>query len=831
MDISKNLQNILDEQKQQMDNFQNEIIRLEQMDYVSKNIMLETDLQQTEEELKKLQELTKRQEDEINCLREKLFSVVYSKKMDILFHSQKSLSKKFESFETEHSKNLYVIKNTYERKIFEISNKLKSCQEKEKVILEKKLHALRSELNEFLLNQREQLNNQLNNMTENANADYEGLRQSPLTEKQIENEAFKNNVEMKLGGRIANIAGILLILLGLILGLQYTYVNFLTTDTAKALAAFALGIIFLVAGEFVNQKKPSIFSLGITSGGIAILFASTALSYFQLELLSVEIALLLCIAITVLAFYLSIRYQSQTIANFALIGGYLPVLSLDVDNEFMLYCAMFYFLILSFFALMISLKKDWSSSKYISFILNTLTFFIILPKVLPAIGIVYTMLTFLLYIFIAVIYPIEKKKPISTASIILTVSNILVNWAFMAYQIGKINEEYLGGLALFMFLLYYFLSRYLNRETEDKRISDLILVVSFIFIILAVPLQFDKQWLTFGWLLEATAITLAGIYLGEKWYKRMGIGALGLCVISFFLFDLTGELSPIYLIKTIALALCTMLLLFAGIYKHKDEKFYIQSDRGNCLRYYKYYALISFYFYIYIIANYFVQLISENWEYSYKSIFWNTTVILIIATTLYAYVLNKVKALRSKFVEIFSFILYFIGGILGFILNYFSENNLNTVLPFILLFIVFNISTAYCIWKITEFITKESSRSKDITIFTFAIYMIVVMMQILLCQYYLAMNNMVISIALMVAALLYIIYGFVFKNYYMRRFGLVLAILSVIKFFIIDLYFLALPQKILSYFVLGGVLILISYVYQRFTIKLEEMEDTKNEGK
>lgn len=80
MDISKNLQNILDEQKQQMDNFQNEIVRLEQVDYVSQNAMLETDLQQTEEELKKLQELTKRQEEEINSLKEKLFSVVYSKK-------------------------------------------------------------------------------------------------------------------------------------------------------------------------------------------------------------------------------------------------------------------------------------------------------------------------------------------------------------------------------------------------------------------------------------------------------------------------------------------------------------------------------------------------------------------------------------------------------------------------------------------------------------------------------------------------------------------------------------------------------------------------------
>jgi len=64
------------------------------------------------------------------------------------------------------------------------------------------------------------------------------------------------------------------------------------------------------------------------------------------------------------------------------------------------------------------------------------------------------------------------------------------------------------------------------------------------------------------------------------------------------------------------------------------------------------------------------------------------------------------------------------------------------------------------------------------------------------------------------------------KRYsFIRRFGLGLAILAVIKLFIIDLFSLTQGFRIVSYFALGITLLAISFVYQYFSKRLERMEE------
>jgi uncharacterized membrane protein len=74
------------------------------------------------------------------------------------------------------------------------------------------------------------------------------------------------------------------------------------------------------------------------------------------------------------------------------------------------------------------------------------------------------------------------------------------------------------------------------------------------------------------------------------------------------------------------------------------------------------------------------------------------------------------------------------------------------------------------------------------------------------------------------AALAWIIYGFVRRFVFIRRFGLVLAIFAVVKLFLLDLSGLTQGFRILSYFALGITLIAISFVYQYFTKRLELKE-------
>jgi uncharacterized membrane protein len=78
----------------------------------------------------------------------------------------------------------------------------------------------------------------------------------------------------------------------------------------------------------------------------------------------------------------------------------------------------------------------------------------------------------------------------------------------------------------------------------------------------------------------------------------------------------------------------------------------------------------------------------------------------------------------------------------------------------------------------------------------------------------------VISIVYVLTALGWIIFGFARKYSFIRKFGLGLSILTVIKLFLIDLASLTQGYQILSYFTLGVTLLAISFVYQYFNKRL-----------
>jgi uncharacterized membrane protein len=106
-------------------------------------------------------------------------------------------------------------------------------------------------------------------------------------------------------------------------------------------------------------------------------------------------------------------------------------------------------------------------------------------------------------------------------------------------------------------------------------------------------------------------------------------------------------------------------------------------------------------------------------------------------------------------------------------------------------------------------------------------YFVVVLTQNLIAQFNLSFSNAAISIIYVLTALAWIIFGFARRYSFIRKFGLGLALLSVIKLFLIDLASLTEGSRIISYFVLGVILIAISFVYQYFNKRLELKEGVR----
>jgi len=100
-------------------------------------------------------------------------------------------------------------------------------------------------------------------------------------------------------------------------------------------------------------------------------------------------------------------------------------------------------------------------------------------------------------------------------------------------------------------------------------------------------------------------------------------------------------------------------------------------------------------------------------------------------------------------------------------------------------------------------------------------YFVIILTQNLITQYNLSFASAWISIIYVLTALAWIVFGFIKRYSFIRKFGLGLALLSVVKLFLIDLASLTTGYRIVTYFSLGATLIVISFVYQYFSKRLE----------
>jgi len=140
------------------------------------------------------------------------------------------------------------------------------------------------------------------------------------------------------------------------------------------------------------------------------------------------------------------------------------------------------------------------------------------------------------------------------------------------------------------------------------------------------------------------------------------------------------------------------------------------------------------------------------------------------------------------------------------------------------LLIIFNLFSIFVLYDSLNSIQKllRDRHVMEWISLAVSIYGLVLVIMMLMVQYGYNANSLVLSAIGMLAALLWITFGFTKRNRSMRLFGLVFSIFSLAKLFFIDLYFLPAGMRIMSYFIFGIIFLAISFVYQFFSKKLRD---------
>lgn len=838
MALTDNLESILKAQKDAVSDLEKELKVLASSDLTKENSLLKEELALLKEEHEKAKSALKAAKDENTGLKNALYEQIYSEKLSILNMSAKKLDIYFGSSNAQGMNRLNDFERNARSRIDEIYKELQRSHVDLSDDIYNKLAELSSTLNEKITQARMKYSETSGAFSDTVKAKYEALKSEQITDEQVKAVSKKNNIEAFIGQNLINKIGIFLIIIGVIAASQYTYVRL--TDMLKGICMFALGSIMLVAGEILNRKKPNVFSLGITSGGVAVLYVAMSVSYFRLGILSMYPAITICVLVTAVSLILSLRYNSQTIASFALIGGYLPIFSIS-GNLTMIYGAMVYFMVLNLFALGISFKKKWEISSFIGLVLNIAGTIYIMRSTISEIHnltfginqmvlLGYISIAFLIYTFIPVVSNYKTSMRFKVSDVVLLGINTFMSSIIMYYVFYEFNlDKFTGLLSILFAIVYLFMGRFIETKFEnEKNATALFYLTGLAFVVLIVPFQFGKAWVSLGWLAEGVAITTYGILQKEKSFRRSGFAINFLCLGSFIVLDVLLHVDDLFAYKYLAITLGSLIILFAYIYK--SEQF------GKFQKVYKYITIINLWLYaIYIsgkLGDSLNVVLAKTPDFSECLVL----TMILVETFLIAYAIKRIKRIADFGTKVISIVLYFIGALLILILNsnnvftYTGEGNMPLVITVAgtITLIFANLLAVLAVNDLTRgFVMDKVLKVEWYPLIVSATF-VILLTQNLIVQYSLEFSNMLISIIYAVTALLWIIFGFIKKYTFIRRFGLGLAVLSVVKLFIVDLSYLTLGYKIVAYFALGISLVAISFVYQYFSKRLEISEGVKN---
>lgn len=286
----------------------------------------------------------------------------------------------------------------------------------------------------------------------------------------------------------------------------------------RVLLGYIFGLGALGIGEYCQNKNYKKATIGFIGLGQVVLFLTTWFAQYSFHLINWPIAFICFLSITALVVAQALRYNSQAIAVFGIIGGFLvPILASSNDRDFILIGA--YYFILTLGILFIAYQKNWKILKWLSLSTNYLFLFIwsiILinsnshqtishnPSFQLANYLLFLAGFFILYTAIACYRAIKRAEQLDVFDLCLLIATGIFSVLLSLIALKGQYLIYLGIVCILVAFVYLFLCRLLiSKESLNKRDFNVFLSLSVAFLTLAIRLIVPVKFVSITWALEA----------------------------------------------------------------------------------------------------------------------------------------------------------------------------------------------------------------------------------------------------------------------------------------------------------------------------------------
>ncbi|MCC5916952.1 MAG: DUF2339 domain-containing protein [Cryomorphaceae bacterium] len=347
------------------------------------------------------------------------------------------------------------------------------------------------------------------------------------------------DLETYIGENLLSKIGIVITIFGVGIGAKYSIENNLISPILRILMGYFLGGGLLTIG-LILRKKYEAYGSVLVSGAMAIFYFMTYLAFDLYQLIPNSVAFTLMIIITSATVFFATRFNQEVIGLIGMVGAYaIPfLLSSKSDNHIGLFI---YVSIINIGIAVVAWRKYWRLLHTSSFIFSWLIFYSWYLVDFNADRHLISSLLFLTIFYITFYvtslgYKFQKDNAHALFDLGLFTANSFVFYGlgYIMLEAHPLGENYLGLFTLSNALLHGGVSWLILRfRAKDQRLFYFLSVLALVFLAIAIPIQFSGTFITMVWIGMAAALFWVGRVKDHFPYEQLATPIIAVAFLSF----------------------------------------------------------------------------------------------------------------------------------------------------------------------------------------------------------------------------------------------------------------------------------------------------------
>ncbi|OFY17576.1 MAG: hypothetical protein A2W98_04780 [Bacteroidetes bacterium GWF2_33_38] len=672
------------------------------------------------------------------------------------------------------------------------------------------------------------------------------------------------DLEKFIGENLINKIGIIILVLGLSFFVKYAIDNNWINELSRVAIGVACGGLLIFLAHRM-RKSYKAFSSVLVGGGLAILYFTFAVAFQEYQLLSQTMTFAVMVLITLFAVLMSLGYNRQELAILAMIGGFgTPFfVSTGEGNYIVLFS---YILILNSGMLILSYFKKWYIVNLVSYGFTIILFggwlaVQLVDGTVPYRGaLFFATMFYLIFFAMNIINNIKEKTKFHWGEISILLSNSFFYYISGMLILKEFHDARFQGVftASIAMLNFIFAFALYKNVSIDKNLKYYLIGLVLTFLSLSAPVQLEGSYITIFWAVEALLLLWLAHKTEIKILKFAAPIVTVLMLFSLFIdwrniyinyYEITGytddfkeiikyNFQSVIFNKGFITGIIVIAALFAKIIlagKKRKEDFIW----GMNFQYYEFaltglFILISYFVFYFELSHQLIQYIQMKPPRTIIIASYNlgfVALAMIWAKSIKEKTIVREVAAFFGFIMIVAYLFYYQSEVVNVrnaaLLNYKGVSMFHFSFQYLLTILLIVVSILYSNF-VKNIFGQTSTFNKINNWFVVVVYIFVLSFQ-MNHHYLMFANDGVSSIREIISQsnrtglpILWGLISFVLMLIGMKKkiqeyriMSLTLFFVTILKLFIFDLTNISEGGKIVAFIILGVLLLIVSFMYQK----------------